>query len=38
MAGKNKQVKAAPRKETKKTLKGAKKLGDTKLMVRYLEN
>ena len=37
MAGKKKQLKAAPKKETKKTLKGAKKLGDTKLMLRYVE-
>ena len=28
-----KKVKAAPKKDTKKTLKGAKKLGETKLMV-----
>ena len=27
-----KKVKAAPRKKTKKTLKGSKKLGETKLM------
>jgi hypothetical protein len=27
-----KKVKAAPKKETKKTLKGIKKLGETKLM------
>jgi hypothetical protein len=26
------KVKAAPKKETKKTLKGSKKLGETKLM------
>jgi len=32
MPGKKKQVKAAPKKEAKKTLKGSKKLGDTKLM------
>jgi len=37
MGGKKKQVKAAPKKETKKTLRGAKKLGDTKLMLRYLD-
>jgi hypothetical protein len=37
MGGKKKQVKAAPKKETKKTLRGAKKLGDTKLMMRYLD-
>ena len=28
-----KKVKAAPKKEAKKTLKGSKKLGETKLMV-----
>ena len=32
MAGKKKQVKAAPKKNPKKTLKGSKKLGETKLM------
>jgi hypothetical protein len=32
MAGKKKQVKAAPKKAAKKTLKGSKKLGETKLM------
>jgi hypothetical protein len=32
MACKKKPVKAAPKKDSKKTLKGAKKLGDTKLM------
>jgi hypothetical protein len=32
MAEKKKQVKAAPKKDSKKTLKGAKKLGETKLM------
>jgi hypothetical protein len=37
MAGKKKQVKAAPKKVAKKSLKGSKKLGDTKLMMRYLE-
>jgi hypothetical protein len=37
MGGKKKQMKAAPKKETKKTLRGAKKLGDTKLMMRYLD-
>ena len=35
MAGKKKQVKPAAKKDAKKTLKGAKKLGDTKLMVVY---
>jgi hypothetical protein len=35
MAGKKKQVKPAAKKDPKKTLKGAKKLGDTKLMVVY---
>jgi hypothetical protein len=30
-----KKVKVAPKKETKKTLKGSKKLGETKLMARY---
>jgi len=30
-----KKVKAAPKKEAKKTLKGSKKLGDTKLMVKF---
>jgi hypothetical protein len=29
----DKKVKAAPKKETKKTLKGSKKLGETKLMI-----
>jgi hypothetical protein len=29
----NKKVKVAPKKEPKKTLKGAKKLGETKLMM-----
>ena len=33
MAEKKKQVKAAPKKAAKKTLKGGKKLGETKLMV-----
>jgi hypothetical protein len=33
MAEKKKQVKAAPKKAAKKTLKGSKKLGETKLMV-----
>jgi len=33
MAEKKKKVKVAPKKETKKTLKGSKKLGETKLMV-----
>jgi hypothetical protein len=33
MAGKKKQVKPAPKKDAKKTLKGAKKLGETKLMI-----
>ena len=33
MAEKKKLVKPAAKKETKKTLKGAKKLGETKLMV-----
>ena len=33
MAGKKKQVKPAATKDPKKTLKGAKKLGETKLMV-----
>ncbi len=33
MAEKN--VKAAPKKETKKTLKGSKKLGETKLMTSF---
>jgi len=37
MGGKKKQVKAAPKKDTKKSLKGAKKLDDTKLMMRYVE-
>jgi hypothetical protein len=32
MACKKKQVKAAPKKDAKKMLKGAKKLGETKLM------
>jgi len=32
MAGKKKQVKPAPKKDAKKSLKGAKKLGETKLM------
>jgi hypothetical protein len=32
MAGKKKLVKAAPKKAPKKTLKGSKKLGGTKLM------
>ena len=32
MADRKKQVKPAPKKDTKKTLKGAKKLGETKLM------
>ena len=31
--GEKKKVKAAPKKEAKKTLKGSKKLGETKLMV-----
>jgi hypothetical protein len=35
MRGEKKQVKAAPRKDVKKILKGAKKLGETKLMVRH---
>jgi hypothetical protein len=30
-----KTVKAAPKKETKKTLKGSKKLGETKLMGKF---
>jgi hypothetical protein len=34
MAGKKKQVKPAPKKETKKTLKGSTKLDETKLMMR----
>ena len=33
MAEKKKQVKPAAKKDPKKTLKGAKKLGETKLMV-----
>ena len=33
MAGKKKEVKAAPKKAAKKTLKGSKKLGETKLMI-----
>ena len=33
MAEKKKKVKVAPKKEIKKTLKGSKKLGETKLMV-----
>jgi hypothetical protein len=37
MAGKKKQVKAAPKKVTKKSLKGSKKLDETKLMLRYLD-
>ena len=37
MGGKKKQVKAAPKEDTKKSLKGVKKLGDTKLMLRYLD-
>jgi hypothetical protein len=32
MACKKKQVKPAPKKDAKKTLKGSKKLGETKLM------
>jgi hypothetical protein len=32
MPGKKKQVKPAPKKAAKKTLKGSKKLGETKLM------
>jgi hypothetical protein len=35
MAGKKKEVKAAPKKAAKKTLKGSKKLGETKLMAVY---
>ena len=35
MACKKKQVKAAPKKDAKKTLKGTKKLGETKLMTVY---
>jgi len=35
MAGKKKQVKPASKKDAKKTLKGGKKLGETKLMVTY---
>jgi hypothetical protein len=34
MAGKKKQVKPAPKKATKKALKGSKKLEETKVMVR----
>jgi hypothetical protein len=34
MAGKKKQVKAAPKKEAKKSLKGSKKLDETKLMTK----
>jgi hypothetical protein len=34
MAGKKKQVKAAPRKTAKKSLKGSKKLDETKLMAK----
>jgi hypothetical protein len=33
MAGKKKQVKPAPKKEAKKSLKGSKKLDETKLMI-----
>jgi hypothetical protein len=33
VAGKKKQVKPAAKKEPKKALKGAKKLGETKLMI-----
>ena len=33
MAGKKKQVKPAAKRDPKKTLKGAKKLGEAKLMV-----
>jgi hypothetical protein len=33
MAERKKQVKAAPKMDLKKTLQGAKKLGETKLMV-----
>jgi hypothetical protein len=33
MADKKKEVKTAPKKDAKKTLKGGKKLGETKLMV-----
>jgi hypothetical protein len=32
MAGKKKQVKAVPKKATKKTVKGSEKLGEAKLM------
>ena len=35
MTGKKKQVKPAAKKDPKKTLKGAKKLGETKLMIVY---
>jgi hypothetical protein len=34
MAGKKKQVKAAPKKQTKKSLKASKRLDDTKLVTR----
>jgi hypothetical protein len=34
MAGKKKQVKPAPKKATKKALKGSTKLDETKLMMR----
>jgi len=33
-----KKVKAAPKKEAKKTLKGSKKLGETKLMAHFSIN
>jgi hypothetical protein len=33
MAEKKKKVKVAPKKEPKKTLKGSKKIGETKLMI-----
>jgi hypothetical protein len=33
MAGKKKQIKAAPKKDAKNTLKGSKKLDETKLML-----
>jgi hypothetical protein len=35
MQGEKKQMKPAPRKDLKKTLQGAKKLGETKLMVTH---
>ena len=35
MADKTKQVKPVPKKSAKKTLKGSKPLGETKLMIVY---